>query len=399
MAESLKDQAAIVGVGETDYVRGSGKSDLALILEASVAASRDAGIEPSEIDGIIAPALPDVASVEDYVAGLGIRDVTFSGRIEMGGASAVAALGHAARAVTSGAARYVLVATGWNGYSRMRLGTGGDAVLRMLVDTLPNPSIRTNLEHPYGLLMPMQYYSLHANRWMHEYDYEDEATEAMAAVAVTTRQHAQNNPKAYMKGRTLGPEDYYASAMLNDPIRMLDCCLETDGAAGVIVADPEVAGGNGRAPVHIAAVEEGHPASPDDIVSRPDILNMGITQAAPRAFESAGVGHAEIDFAEIYDCFTFIVLRQLEEMGFCGRGEALAFVNERGIGLDGELPVNTHGGLLSQAHVVGMNHVVEAVRQLRGEAGENQLPDPRVGLVTGYGDLGDGAIAILRNES
>lgn len=394
---ALKDHAAIVGIGETDYVRGSGLSDLALILRASVAACRDAGIEPAEIDGVIAPGLPGVASAEDYVAGLGIRDLTFSGRIEMGGASAVAALGHAAQAVESGSARYVLVSTGWNGYSSMRLGKGGDAVLRMLVNTLPNPRFRTNLEHPYGLLVPMQYYSLHARRWIHEYYSEDEATEAMATVAVTMRQYAQHNPKAYMRGRPLTLEDYYKAPTLVEPLRIFDCCLETDGAAAVIVTSAENAKQNKRVPVYITAVAEGHPDSPDDVITRPDILNMGITKAAPRAFAAAGLGPADIDFAEIYDCFTFIVLRQLEEIGFCRRGEVLKFLQEQGIGMTGKLPVNTHGGLLSQAHVVGMNHVVEAVRQLRSDAGEAQLPDPHIGLVTGYGDLGDGAMAILQN--
>nr|HID58306.1 transporter [Desulfobacterales bacterium] len=392
----IKDQAVIIGIGETRYVRGTGRSELLQILEASIAACRDAGIRPSEIDGVIAPGLP-ILRVEDYAAGLNIRNLSFSGRVEMGGASATAALGHAARAVATGQAKYVLVATGWNGYSSMRLGQCGDELLDLITTIFPNPSLRRNLEHPYGLLVPMQYYSLHANRWIYEYSLEKEAVQAMATLAITERKHAQNNENALMKGRTLTEEDYYASPMISEPLRLLDCCLETDGAAAVIVTDAETAKSSKHRPVYIVAAEEGHPASPDDIISRPDILEMGITRAAPRAFEAAGLGPEDIDFAEIYDCFTFIVLRQLEEMGFCKRGEAPIFVHERGIGLDGDLPVNTHGGLLSQAHVLGMNHIVEAVLQLRGEAGTNQVSGARIGLVTGYGDLGDGSIAILRN--
>ena len=163
-----------------------------------------------------------------------------------------------------------------------------------------------------------------------------------------------------------------------------------------MVSSAERARDLARAPVYVSGVAEGHPDSPAAITQRPDITILGAAKAGKRAFEMAGVGPDAIDVAELYDCFTYTVICQLEDLGFCAKGEGGAFVEDGRIGLAGALPVNTHGGLLSQAHMVGLNHVVELVRQLRGDGGRAQVADAEVGLVTGYGDMGDGAVAILR---
>jgi acetyl-CoA acetyltransferase len=209
------------------------------------------------------------------------------------------------------------------------------------------------------------------------------------------RKHAQLNPGAVMHGKPMSLDDYMASPMLADPYRFFDCCLETDGAAAVVVTSEERARDLPGKPVRIVAGACGQPYPADEITTRKDILKTGLSIAAPEAFARAGLRPDEMDFAMIYDCFTFELLQQLEETGFCKRGEGGAFVEGGRIELGGELPVNTHGGLLSEAHVLGVSHIVEAVLQLRGDAGERQIADAKLGVVTGWGDFGDGSIAIL----
>ena len=189
--------------------------------------------------------------------------------------------------------------------------------------------------------------------------------------------------------------DHAASRMISDPFRLLDCSLESDGGAAIVVSAADRARDMPHARVRLMGVAEGYPDSPSSITQRPDMTRLGIAKAAPIAFGQAGICPADIDVAEIYDCFTFIVLCQLEDMGFCAKGEGGPFVADGKLRLGGSLPLNTHGGLLSQAHMLGMNHVIELVRQLRGDGGETQVAGAKVGLATGYGDMGDGALAIM----
>jgi len=383
------DQACIVGIGETAYVRkpGSGMSELGLQLQAATRAIEEAGLKGKEIDGIMP--FPNVGDAESFAANLGCENLRFAAIVHMGGAAPVASLRVAAAAVATGAANYVLIPGGWNGYSGARVAETVSQDLR----SIPGGAIARDYYMPFGFTAPPQWYSIMARRHMHEFGT---TAEQLGCIAVAMRKHAQLNDNAVMRGRPMTIEDYLASPMLADPYRFFDCCIETDGAAAIIVTTPERARDLGKHPVTIMSAASGQPYPADEITNRKDIFRTGLTLAAPEAFGLAGIQPSDVDFAQIYDCFTFEVLQQLEETGFCKRGEGGAFVEDGRIELGGALPVNTHGGLLSEAHVLGINHIVEAVRQLRGEAGARQVPDAELGVVTGWGDFGDGAIAILR---
>jgi acetyl-CoA acetyltransferase len=378
---SLHEQGAVTGVGETEYMRGTDRTPLSLQLEASLKAIDDAGLKPTDIDGVIPYGLGAVA--EDFVTNFGISDLRFSATTPMGGASAVAAIQCAVAAIHAGICNHVLLAIGRTGHSGGRIGAR--------VQQMPQFRVVGEFEMPSGAIAPAQLYAPMARRHMELYGT---TSLHFAEIAVSTRNNAMLNPNATMK-RPITVEDHQNSRMISDPLRLLDCSLESDGGAAVVISAAERARDMRQRPVLVMGAAEGHPDSPSAITQRPDMTTLGLAKAAPRAFAMAGVTPDDIDVAEIYDCFTYNVLCQIEDAGFCKKGEGGPFVASGAIRLDGRLPVNTHGGLLSQAHMAGMNHIVELVRQLRGAAAA-QVRDAEIGLVTGYGDMGDGSIAIMR---
>ena len=379
---SLRDKAVVSGVGETVYARESEKSQLELTLEASLNAINDAGLEPNDIDGLIPYAAGGVVA-EDFITNFGLPDCRYSAMTPMGGASPVAALQSASMAVATGVSKHVLIALGRGSI------TGGRITSRLA--EMPQMRLVSEFEMPIGTNAPAQFYAPMARRHMELYGT---TSEQFAEVAMSCRRHAQLNERAMMR-KPMRLEDHQSSRMIADPFRLFDCSLESAGAAAVIVSSADYAKDSPQTPVYIGGVAEGHPESPSAITQRGDLTRLGLALAAPRAFAMAGVSPADIDVAEIYDCFTYMVLCQLEDMGFCAKGEGGDFAANGRISLGGELPINTHGGLLSEAHIAGMNHIVELVRQLRGRCGERQVKHAEVGLVTGFGDLGDSSIAIM----
>jgi len=382
---SLRDKACVTGIGETAYLRGSTSTAFELQIESSLKAIADAGLTPKDIDGVIPIGIIS-GTADDFIENFGLPDLRFSTVIPHGGASPAMALQCAAAAVAAGVCRHVLITFGRNvtGMANNRAGAR--------IHSMPQFHYVTEFEYPIGAAAPAQLYAPMARRHMELYGT---TTDQFGEVAVACREHALLNDNAVMK-KPITLEDYRNSRMISDPFRLLDCSLESDGGAAIVVSAADCAADLRQRRVYISGVAEGHPDSPGSITQRPDMTHLGIAKAAQRAFRMAGVTHADIDLVELYDCFTYVVICQLEALGFCKKGEGGPFIENGRLRLGGALPTNTHGGLLSQAHVWGLNHIVELVRQLRGDAGRAQVKDAEVGLVTGYGDMGDGAVAILR---
>jgi len=383
MTPRLAGVAHIVGIGETEYSRASGRSEGSLASEAILRAVADAGLDIGEVDGLTA--YSRTVPLEDMASALRLPELRFTGSAHMSGASSIEALHLAALALHAGVASVVVAYCSRNGSS-------GPRVAERVEGRAPGRDIRATLEAPYGWTTPAQWFAMVCRRHMIEFGT---TKDQLGLVATTMREHAQLNPKALMYGRTLSLAEYHAAPVVAEPFQKYDCCLETDGATAIVLTTVDRARANQRKSVSIEGISMRHAETPDDLVNRPDWFASGIAPAAREAFEMASLGTEDVSVALLYDCFTFEVIHQLEEMGFCAPGEGGRLVESGAIRLDGQIPVNPHGGLLSEAHVLGMNHLAEGVRQLRGEAGERQLDGAKVAAVTGWGGMADGGVALL----
>lgn len=374
----MATNAAIVGVGESAVGVVPGRRALDLQSDAVDAALQDAGLRLADIDGLLTvPVSVEAWSVPCAVVAhhLGLSP-RYLATLNLAGASGVAMIHHAAQAIASGQATTVLCVAGQNLLSNAKKA---DPVKAMAESGVAHPEH----EIPHGPLVP-SLYALIAQRHMHEYST---TPEQLAEISSAIRSHGALNPRAH-KREAVSVADVLASRMITSPLHVLDCSLVSDGACAVIVTSAERSRDLPRRPVRLLG--QGYGLSHSYVGEARHVTTTGAVQSGRDAFASAGLTHADVDVAQIYDCFSITVLVELEDLGFCAKGEGGAFAGGGRIRLGGELPITTHGGLLSYAHpgyAGGFFHVVEAVRQLRAEAGERQVPDARIALVHGNGGV------------
>ena len=362
---------AIAGVAETDYSRNSGRTELALALEAITAALNDAGIEPHEVDGLMKWRVDTSAEV-DVAANLGIPDLAWWGEISQAGNVGAALVAHAAAAIHAGLANVVVIYRGVNGRSGRRYGRGDVTSQRGQGDGA--------FTEPYGLLTPQHGLAMTARRRMFETGI---TSRQFGAQAVAQRRHANRNPRATFYDRPLTLEEHQASRLIIDPFHLFDCCLETDGGGALVLARADRARAAGRPVPLIRAAAQAGPGT-----------EAPAKRIAKRLFDMAGISRSDIDVVQIYDHFCPFVLFALEDYGFVD--DAGRLVDDGGTAWDsGRLPVNTSGGHLSEAYMQGMNHLIEATRQIRGES-TAQVPNVTFSFCdTG---IGTGAVILERGE-
>ncbi|MFG2362942.1 lipid-transfer protein [Streptomyces mirabilis] len=366
--DRLGGRAAIVGIGATEFSKDSGRSELTLAAEAVRAALDDAGLTPAEVDGMVTFTM-DTSPEITVAQAAGIGELSFFSRVHYGGGAACATVQQAALAVATGVAEVVVCYRAFNERSGRRFGAG----VQQREPSAEGVALGWAL--PFGLLTPASWVAMAAQRYLHTYAL---TPEAFGHVAVVDRKYAATNPAAYFHGRPITLAEHAASRWIVEPLRLLDCCQETDGGQALVVTSVERARELPHPPAVITAAAQGAGRAQEQMTSfyRDELTGlpeMGVV--ARQLWRTSGLTPTDIDVGILYDHFTPFVLMQLEEFGFCKPGEAADFIAEE------RLPLNTHGGQLGEAYLHGMNGVAEAVRQLRGTS-VNQIPGAGRTLVT-----------------
>lgn len=380
-------RTAIAGVGYTAFSKRSGRTVLDLAAEACRNAAEDAGLPRSAIDGVLSFSMfNDSVSSEAVATALALPSLRYVMDFAQGGQSPCFMVQHAAMAIEAGYANAVLIFRALNGRSGARIGSGsfgGSAAQHRNV-------IGYNI------------YLMYIAMWARRYMIETGATEEdLGAVAVAQRWYAQRNERAIVR-KPLDMTAYLQSPLVCDPLRVADCTSEVDGACALLVTSLERARDLKHPPAVVASAAYRAAARPGldmgDMLLYDDYTRNYTSLLRDELFGRAGLSPGDVDLAEIYDCFTPVVLLGLEGLGFCGRGEAGAFVRSGATGIAGQLPVNTQGGLLAEGYIHGMNTVTEAVLQIQGRGGERQAPHHDVAVVTsGAGVDGSALLLTLGN--
>ncbi|MEV5978892.1 lipid-transfer protein [Streptomyces sp. NPDC052114] len=366
--DTLGGKAAIAGIGATEFSKDSGRSELKLAVEAVRAALDDAGLAPADVDGMVTFTM-DTSPEITVAQAAGIGELSFFSRIHYGGGAACATVQQAALAVAAGVAEVVVCYRAFNERSGRRFGSG----VQQREPSAEGAALGWSL--PFGLLTPASWVAMAAQRYLHTYGL---TPEVFGHVAVTDRKYAATNPAAYFHGKPITLADHAASRWIVEPLRLLDCCQETDGGQAIVVTSVERARDLPHPPAVIVASAQGAGRAQEQMTSfyRDDLSGLPeMSVVARQLWRTSGLTPKDIDVGILYDHFTPFVLMQLEEFGFCAPGEAAGFVAEE------RLPLNTHGGQLGEAYLHGMNGIAEAVRQTRGTS-VNQIPGAARTLVT-----------------
>lgn len=374
-------EAVIVGIGRTAFSRASGRTALGMASEACRAALADAGLSPSDVDGIGTFAVNDSPRSMEVAYSIGIDGTRFNLDLFGGGQNSPILLTQALVAVESGLCDCVLIYRSLNGRSGVRFGTGGGA-----------SSVGASLQFgaPHGYAVPGQWFALWARRHMHRYGTTEED---LGNVAVLCRRHAVANEHALLR-TPITIDAYLNSRWINEPFRLLDCALEADGAVAILITTAERER-DLRQPAVRAIARQSYMGSGGYVDAWPDITEMYSAHLAASLWKQAGIGPSDVQLACLYDCFTYTALCTAEDFGFCEKGEGGAFFGSSRPTYGGEVVINPHGGLLSEGYIHGFNHHYEAVTQLRGQAGKRQVENAQIALVSGGGPAYGAAIVYV----
>lgn len=394
---SALERCAIAGIGWTEFSRNCGRSEATMAAEACAAALAEAGLTPADVDGVVRCDMDNVTH-NVLAETLGIPNLTYWGASGPGGSAPSAQIAQAVGAIMSGQANVVLCYRSLN-WSSGGFGGGGSGGMGMLFHGAGGRGTYEEFFIPYGHVMPVQTYAMMARRHMIEFGTTEEQ---LGRIAITCRERANANPNAQMHDRPMDMDSYLESRMISSPLRLFDCCLVSDGACAVVVTSADRAADLATSPVLIRAVAMGTgPGVQGGMLAptlmRPDPLVWSSKYVADTLWPRAGLGPEDVDVAQIYDCFTPTVLFQLEDYGFCKQGEGGPFVDDGEITMEGSLPINTGGGNLSEGYIHGMNHIVEGVRQLRGES-TSQVPGAEVCLITSGPPLATSAMVLRKGD-